>query len=431
MRVPAAGVPGGAIPAWRATLAGFGAILVGIGLARFAYTPLLPALIQAGWFAASAAAYLGAANLAGYLAGALLAQALAARLPLAPLLRAMMVSVAAAFIGCAFPLSFAWYFLWRFASGFAGGALMALAAPAVLALVPPARRGLAGGIIFTGVGLGIIASGTLVPLLLRADLRETWLGLGAISLLLTALAWRGWPAESPDPGYSPGRLARIRAPGAPAMPGLGLQARALLPAYGLIAVGLVPHMVFLVDFVARGLGRGLTIGAFYWILFGLGACLGPVAAGSIADRVGFAATLRLSLLVQSAAVAVPARTGSAPAVALSSLVVGAFVPGVVVLVLGRLNELAAPERRRAAWGWATTAFAIGQAGAAYGFAFLLARGADFATLFLLGAGAFVGALLIDLGAGVWKARRLSPVTPSRGAAGPSGYAAPARRSGRS
>ena len=35
---------------WRATFSGLCANLVGIGLARFAYTPLIPALILAGWF---------------------------------------------------------------------------------------------------------------------------------------------------------------------------------------------------------------------------------------------------------------------------------------------------------------------------------------------------------------------------------------------
>src|SRR4051812_50007491 len=63
----------------RATIAALCANLVGIGIARFGYTPLLPAVIAAGWFSPSAAAYLGAANLAGYLAGALRARALAAR----------------------------------------------------------------------------------------------------------------------------------------------------------------------------------------------------------------------------------------------------------------------------------------------------------------------------------------------------------------
>jgi hypothetical protein len=60
-----------AVPPMRATMATLSANLVGIGIARFGYTPLIPALIAAGWFNPSAAVYLGAANLAGYLGGAL------------------------------------------------------------------------------------------------------------------------------------------------------------------------------------------------------------------------------------------------------------------------------------------------------------------------------------------------------------------------
>src|SRR3712207_4578725 len=65
--------PGSVPTPWPAVLAALAANLVGVGLGRFAYAPLVPALITEGWFSASAAAYLGAANLAGYLAGALLA----------------------------------------------------------------------------------------------------------------------------------------------------------------------------------------------------------------------------------------------------------------------------------------------------------------------------------------------------------------------
>ena len=54
--------------------------LIGIGLARFACTPLLPAIINAHWFSPSDAAYLGAANLAGYLAGAALGRPISERL---------------------------------------------------------------------------------------------------------------------------------------------------------------------------------------------------------------------------------------------------------------------------------------------------------------------------------------------------------------
>src|SRR5688572_15737434 len=91
---------------WRATLSGLCASLVGIGLSRFAYTPLIPALIAADWFTPSQSAYLGAANLAGYLAGALLGRPMAARAPVGAVLRMMMVLASVAFFACAFPLSF-------------------------------------------------------------------------------------------------------------------------------------------------------------------------------------------------------------------------------------------------------------------------------------------------------------------------------------
>src|SRR5438270_11204850 len=165
-----------------ATLAALAANLVGIGLARFGYTPLIPALIAAGWFAPSTAVYLGAANLAGYLAGALGARAMAARTGAPTLLRGSMLLTAASLFACALPFGFAWFFVWRFLSGGTGGVLMALAAPSVMPGIPAARRGLAGGAIFTGVGLGIAASGPLVPFLMHWGRAAAWLGLGAITL---------------------------------------------------------------------------------------------------------------------------------------------------------------------------------------------------------------------------------------------------------
>jgi predicted MFS family arabinose efflux permease len=176
--------------------------------------------------------------------------------------------------------------------------------------------------------------------------------------------------------------------------------KALYLEYGLNAVGLVPHMIFLVDFVARGLDRGLNAGAEAWVLFGLGAMAGPLLAGRLADRIGFKAALRLAFLAQAAGVGWLAVASDAIALAVSSLTIGAFVPGIVPLVLGRIHELtpADPVARTAAWSIATTAFALGQAGAGYGFAFLYAETASYALLFGLGAAAFVLALAIDLGA---------------------------------
>ncbi|CAD6511086.1 YbfB/YjiJ family MFS transporter [Paraburkholderia sabiae] len=376
----------------RGTVAGASASLVGIGLARFAYTPLLPAIIDAHWFAASTAAYLGAANLGGYLAGALLGGYLAKRANAATVLRTMMLLATVAFVACAFPLSFAWFFVWRFASGLAGGTLMVLAAPTVLAHVPPSRRGLVSGAIFAGIGLGIAASGTLVPLLLREGVTQTWLGLGAIALLLTLASWNGWPKQDAPAQTAHKHHAKHAKPS-------GFALRALYAEYALNAIGLVPHMLFLVDFVSRGLGKGLDAGAQYWVLFGLGAIAGPLLSGHLADRSGFGPALRAAFAIQIAAVSLPLISTDPAALIASSVLMGAAVPGIVALALGRVNELLAhhPAAQKVAWSTATTAFAVLQAGSAYGMSFLFTQnGGDYRMLFTIGAAALALALAIDL-----------------------------------
>ncbi|KIG07598.1 YbfB/YjiJ family MFS transporter [Caballeronia concitans] len=382
---------GASFQIWRGVLAGASASLVGIGLARFAYTPLLPAIIGAHWFPASTAAYLGAANLGGYLVGALTAGALVRHARAANVLRAMMLLATIAFVACAYPVSFAWFFAWRLASGISGGALMVLAAPTILAHVAPSRRGFAGGAIFTGVGLGIAASGTIVPLLLRQGLHETWLGLAAVSLVLTIVAWNGWPPHEAPLSHTSDHPHTKPAP-TPAL-------RALFAEYGLNAVGLVPHMIFLVDYVARGLGRGVDAGAYYWVLYGLGAIAGPLLSGHLADRAGFGRALRVALLLQLAAVVLPVLSSNAALLMISSVVVGAFTPGIVPLVLGRANELLAhhPAAQKRAWRTATTSFAVMQAASAYGLSFLFSKsGGDYRLLFAIGAAALGVAFIVDV-----------------------------------
>jgi predicted MFS family arabinose efflux permease len=392
--------------AWRATLSGTCASLVGVGLGRFAYSPLIPPLITARWFSPSDAAYLGAANLVGYLAGALCARWATRLASPAPVLQAMMVLATAAFFACAEPWSFLWFFVWRFAAGLAGGVLMVLAAATVLPHVPASRRGLAGGAIFTGVGLGIAASGTLVPFLLRWGLVQTWCGLGTLSALLTALAWPGWPGPHASSVAAPA-LARRHPEGS------ARTLKALHVEYGLDAVGLVPHMIFLVDFVARARDRGLGAGAFCWVLFGLGAMAGPVLAGHIGDRIGFRLALRLGFVIQAAAVALLVLTAASGWLALSSIIVGAFVPGIVPLVLGRAQELVAHDRdsQKAAWSTATAAFALGQAAAAYAFSLLFAHTGSYTPLFALGAAAMMLALVVDVAAAVLTGRAAGPGHP--------------------
>ena len=384
------------LPQWRMLMAGFCASLVGIGLARFAYTPLLPAIINAQWFSSATAAYLGAANLAGYLAGALLGAGIASRIGARTALRLMMLLATLAFFACSVPVSFIWFFLWRFVSGVSGGALMVLAATSILPYILPSRRGLASGVIFTGVGLGVVASGTLVPMLLQSGLTQTWLGLGLLSFVLTMLTWSGWPQAQPpsqrapeEPGMPDGAAAeKAAADGATRQlpDGIRRGLTMLYLVYGLNAVGLVAHMVFLVDYVARGLGWGVNTGSFFWVIYGLGAVAGPLCSGAVADRTGYAPALRWALLLQLLMVSIPIVSTSPVLLGISSFAVGAFTPGIVPLVLGRLREMLphSTQDQRVAWSRATTAFALMQAGAAYAMSFVFARSnGQYLLLFML------------------------------------------------
>jgi len=372
----------GAIPV-APILAGASAILVGIGLARFAYTPLIPAVIGAGWFIPADAAYLGAANFAGYLAGAYFSRRFASWISPIAVLRTMMLLAAASFIASAWPLSFLWFFVWRFVSGFAGGALMALGPMLALSQVPAARRGVAGGIVFGGVGFGIVASGTLVPLLIDTGLPETWIVLGLLCFGLSALTWGGWPAGVAAPPVH-----------AAAPPSWAL--RIFYIGYALSAAALVPHMVFLVDFIARGLNQGLTVGGYYWIVFGIGAALGPLVIGGIADRIGFGRAWRLTFIAVTITIALPAFAAGEAALIVSCLVVGAFVPGIAGLALGRLQELVSEAQRPRAWSFCTISFAAGQAAGAYALSYLYAQSGSHTLLFLSGAAVLAVALLLDL-----------------------------------
>ncbi|HLT76415.1 MAG TPA: YbfB/YjiJ family MFS transporter [Ferrovibrio sp.] len=362
-------------PLWRNALAGLCALLLGIGFARFGYTPLIPVLIEHDWLSASDAAYLGATNLAGYVAGSLLAASLARLVPIARLTRAAMAVTAFTLLACALPWGFVWFAPWRFLAGFTGGLLMVGAIPLVLTRVAPEQRGRANGIVFTGVGLGIISSGTLVPALAGFGPAPIWLGMAIAAVLLTLLTWRQWGEEPPQSAAQAGPSGRI----------LTWPVALLLVAYLLDAAGFVPHTVFWADYIARGLGRGAGTGAFFWIFFGFGALAGPFLAGMIAERFSFYRSMVALLGVKSAAVAIPLVSQHSVALAASALIVGALTPGISALASGRVAELGGLQAHRQVWGWMTGGWAISSAAVGYLLSFLFDRTQSYDLLFAFGA----------------------------------------------
>uniref|UniRef100_UPI0022EB56E7 YbfB/YjiJ family MFS transporter n=1 Tax=Falsiroseomonas oryzae TaxID=2766473 RepID=UPI0022EB56E7 len=107
----------------RTAWAGAGAILAGVGLARFAYVPLFPAMVAAGWVDGGGAGLLGAGNFAGYLAGVLAGRWIGGRLGVPRALDAGMALALVAFAACAWQGGLAWLLAWRALAGVAGGVL--------------------------------------------------------------------------------------------------------------------------------------------------------------------------------------------------------------------------------------------------------------------------------------------------------------------
>lgn len=355
------------------------ATLAGIGVARFAYTPLLPALIQQEWFSTSQAAYLGAANLLGYLLGALSGHALSERFPARSVIGVSFAGIALSFLFCASPASFAWFFLWRLVSGLAGAVLMVVGPSLALSVTPAARRTSVGALVFTGIGLGALLSATLVPVLLEVSLTVTWLALGLLSLVAGIVCDRGLVALPVGPVAPAGEAGQARPRAGPALVVL-----LVIVAYALDAVGFVPHTVFWVDYLAREQGLGTHAASLQWAMFGIGAVCGPLIAACLARRLGWHNGLALAFLAKAVAVAMPLASIAIASRSISSFVVGAMIPGIVALTSGRLAELVGPAAHKRLWGLATAAFAAAQAIAGYGMSALYDALGSYLSLFAIG-----------------------------------------------
>jgi predicted MFS family arabinose efflux permease len=182
--------------------------------------------------------------------------------------------------------------------------------------------------------------------------------------------------------------------------------------YALMAVALVPTMIFLVDYIARGIGWGTHTAAAFWVVYGVGAIVGPVAYGALADRIGLAATNRMALIGQLLAIMVLVLSSQTMPLLLAILVIGSFPPGIVPITLGRVQQQLAgdPVAQGAAWSRATIVFALFQALAGYAYSFLLASThGNHVLLFCIGGAAIALALLSEA---IWLVARafLRPAT---------------------
>jgi MFS family permease len=393
----------GAIPG----LCGMAATLTGVGIARFAYVAILPVLVQQGWFGREAAGHLGAANLTGYLLGIGLAALLAGRFPPGWLVRWSMLLCALSLFACAWRGGgMPWFLFWRVVAGACGAVLMVQAPVLILPRVAADRRGRVAGLIFSGVGLGIVAAATVVPNLAVYGLVPAWFGLGGICALLTLASWNYWRVTPPVmPALTPaGSLAGE--PGARrAWQGFSGPVMLLCLAYTLNAIGYLPHTLFWADYITRELHQPLAAAGFFWGCFGLGAACGPYLTGMLADRFGLTRTLGVGFTLKALGVALPLVATGTPALLVSSVLVGFFSPGIVGAASSYALEIGGAAQHRRNWTAMNLCFSLAQAGGASAMVALMGGRTSYAVLFWISSAALAVSALCVVAIAVLRRRQ--------------------------
>ncbi|ARP38408.1 YbfB/YjiJ family MFS transporter [Vibrio syngnathi] len=373
----------------RSTFAGLAATLVGNGIGRFAYIALMPVLIQGGWFSSEDASILGAATLIGYIFGAPASSFLQRYYSTGTLIRASLLLSSFSYLGCALKSApFEWFLTLRTIAGVSGAILMVLAPPVITSLHPQEMKARISGVVFSGIGLGAMISGTIIPLLIYQSVESAWLGMGAIAFLATVLTWNTWALEA-KPNHcdkSPSTFDALSK-------NKRISISCVLLAYSFSAIGYLPHTLFWVDYIVRELKMSFASGGFYWAVFGIGAAIGPIVTGILGDKFGLKKALLAAFICKASGVALPLLSTSETALFASSLLVGMFTPGTVTLVSTYTLEIVGTQLHTRSWGAMTMAFAISQGIVGFVMAHYAPQLTSYNLLFMISASALILSIL--------------------------------------
>jgi predicted MFS family arabinose efflux permease len=258
---------------------------IALGLTRFSYALLLPAMKTGlGWSFAQAGA-MNTANALGYLVGALAFPRLSRRWSVGALFVAGCVATAMLMAACGVVSTTHALLAQRGIAGvtsaliFISGGVLA----ARLASATPPNAGLVLGLYYGGTGWGIVASALLVPL---TNLKSThgwqlaWFALAAACVVFSTIAivaarqiQMGLTMSGPTSGPAsatdhPLEWARF---------GLALAG------YGFFGAGYIGYMTFIVVMLRKA-GMGAAVVTGYYILLGAGTIVSARLWSGLLDR---------------------------------------------------------------------------------------------------------------------------------------------------
>lgn len=316
-----------------------------LGLARFAYALVLPAMRRELHWSFTAAGSLNTANAVGYLAGALLVPTAVRHGGERRWFLLSMVITAVAVLASAATGSLTVLLVLRVVSGVSGAICFVIGGGLTAQAGREGSRRQATlllAVYFAGPGVGIVLSGLVVPSALDAGNWQTaWVVLGLLCFLCLAGAWPAARAvPETDLSAAPSRSGR------PRLRPLG----ALLVCYGLFGAGYIAYMTFVVAALTKA-GAGATEVTVFWVVLGATSAVAALVWGRVLAVLRVGVGLFLVLLVLVAGAILPVLdTGSAAAMASAVLFGAAFLTVVTAMT-------AAARRALPAHQW-TTAFAV-------------------------------------------------------------------------
>lgn len=385
---------------------GMGTLVVfgSLGLARFGYSVVLPAMQKGLGLDNTQAGALATANLIGYLALSALGGALAARLGPRLVIVAGLLVAGGAMLLTGLAHSFAAAALWRTITGLGSGASNVPVMGLLAAWFAVRRRGLATGVGVSGSSLALIVLGPLAAGLMDRyggdGWRVCWFAFGAATLLLALLAaglLRNRPAElglepvgraddDPPSSPTPGPLRWGAVYRAPAVWHLGL-------VYVAFGFSYIIYMTFFVKLLVSEAGYSQAAAGRLFTIMGWCSLLCGVLWGSVSDRIGRKGALIIVYLIQAAAFALFGLWSRPEGFALSAILFGLTAWSIPAIMAAACGDMLGARLAPAALGFITLFFGVGQAlGPTVAGAIADASGSLAPALLLAAAVALLGAL---------------------------------------
>jgi len=316
---------------WQVIAGGLSGLVLTLGLARFAYTPLLPVMQAQTGLTDAAAGALAAVNYAGYITGALAVAWLddvrwRHRFYSAGLWMALL-STAAMGLSAWWP---AWA-LWRYIGGLCGASGMLLGSGLVLGWLMQQGRRPELGVHFMGIGVGIMVSalGAWGFGLFLEDWASRWWAFALLGLAFFLPAWRWRPPVPATPA------PQQRATAAASASSRWLWT--LLSSYFAAGWGFVISATFTVTIVEREPALAGQ-GPWVWALVGLAATPAVFLWDRVARALGDIRALMLAFGLQAISVMLPALSASLGMALLGAFGYGATFIGIVSLTLALVGR---------------------------------------------------------------------------------------------